>query len=561
MGLGAGQQTRICIMETRGYMRKFLSVVRWLVLLGLCTAMSPRLLAQQSAPLSWQTGLSMYMPKNCNLGQGWVTTDTGNLYNCIGGSWVTSNVPPGIVVSSLPYNVKGDAQIAANATPLAPGTNPCPGTASFGCVETAANAFVPSDTGKLIWSMETSDGEVAQPSSTILKVDSPTLVEVSADYTRDGIGNVVWGTNYTTQIQAAATAINASGGTLFWPCGNYILTEALEITASMQGASETCTVFYPVGNWPGGGILAFVGAGNNSAGQHYSDFSLNGAGGIIRNVSPGFGILFYNQYKTTAENISAQNISSDNTIFAIEDVHQSTFVNSPYVNNPAPQSSNQCYLNGDSNITLITPLCSNGGQANMLINGSVVTMVGGVNDECGLSSGACLQLTGSNLSVMGTSFYGGNAAGVASISVDGTSTANISNAFIVPYSHGGGIQVASGGVVTLTGTTVSSTSTGATTITNSGTIYDDGGNTFTATSSATLLSGNAPVSQFSYTGTFSGGLNTHVYTVSALPAASSVAAGLQFIVSDATSFTPGTCTGGGSDYMIAVSNGTTWSCH
>jgi hypothetical protein len=52
-----------------------------------------------------------------------------------------------------------------------------------------------------------------------------------------------------------------------------------------------------------------------------------------------------------------------------------------------------------------------------------------------------------------------------------------------------------------------------------------------------------------------------VYTVSTLPSAATAGAGAMVQVSDATSFTPGTCTGGGSDYMLAVSNGSTWSCH
>lgn len=56
-------------------------------------------------------------------------------------------------------------------------------------------------------------------------------------------------------------------------------------------------------------------------------------------------------------------------------------------------------------------------------------------------------------------------------------------------------------------------------------------------------------------------IKTSTYTVSTLPAATSLAAGTQVVVTDATSFTPGTCTGGGSDYMIAVTNGTAWSCH
>jgi hypothetical protein len=41
------------------------------------------------------------------------------------------------------------------------------------------------------------------------------------------------------------------------------------------------------------------------------------------------------------------------------------------------------------------------------------------------------------------------------------------------------------------------------------------------------------------------------YTVSTLPSASTLGAGALVVVTDATSFTPGTCTGGG----------TSWSCH
>jgi hypothetical protein len=52
-----------------------------------------------------------------------------------------------------------------------------------------------------------------------------------------------------------------------------------------------------------------------------------------------------------------------------------------------------------------------------------------------------------------------------------------------------------------------------------------------------------------------------VYTVSTLPAASSLPAGTMVEVSDSASFTPGACTGGGADYMVAITNGSTWTCH
>ena len=62
------------------------------------------------------------------------------------------------------------------------------------------------------------------------------------------------------------------------------------------------------------------------------------------------------------------------------------------------------------------------------------------------------------------------------------------------------------------------------------------------------------------------GMLTGLYTVSsgsghpALPSASTVP-NATAIVTDASTFSVGTCTGGGSDTMIAVSDGTAWSCH
>jgi hypothetical protein len=75
-------------------------------------------------------------------------------------------------------------------------------------------------------------------------------------------------------------------------------------------------------------------------------------------------------------------------------------------------------------------------------------------------------------------------------------------------------------------------------------------------SSGTLLGKVGPAGDAKYPS-----LHAAVYTVSTLPSASSLTAGTQVTVSDASSFTPGTCTGGGSDYMIAITNGSTWSCH
>lgn len=49
--------------------------------------------------------------------------------------------------------------------------------------------------------------------------------------------------------------------------------------------------------------------------------------------------------------------------------------------------------------------------------------------------------------------------------------------------------------------------------------------------------------------------------IGSLPSAATAGAGAMYVVKDSSSFRPGTCTAGGSDYMIAISNGSTWTCH
>jgi hypothetical protein len=51
------------------------------------------------------------------------------------------------------------------------------------------------------------------------------------------------------------------------------------------------------------------------------------------------------------------------------------------------------------------------------------------------------------------------------------------------------------------------------------------------------------------------------YTVATLPSASTLGAGAMLVVTDAASTTIGTCAGGGSTIMIAVSTGSAWTCH
>jgi hypothetical protein len=76
--------------------------------------------------------------------------------------------------------------------------------------------------------------------------------------------------------------------------------------------------------------------------------------------------------------------------------------------------------------------------------------------------------------------------------------------------------------------------------------------------SSTGLNGSGYI-EVAYIGT-SGDFHPKVYTVSSLPSASTIGAGGVLLVSDSNTSTPGTCTGGGSTVMIAVSTGSVWNC-
>jgi hypothetical protein len=62
------------------------------------------------------------------------------------------------------------------------------------------------------------------------------------------------------------------------------------------------------------------------------------------------------------------------------------------------------------------------------------------------------------------------------------------------------------------------------------------------------------------------GILLPIYTIGTggtgnLPLANTLSAGTTVMVSDSVSLTAGTCTGGGSNLMFAVTNGTAWTCH
>jgi hypothetical protein len=129
------------------------------------------------------------------------------------------------------------------------------------------------------------------------------------------------------------------------------------------------------------------------------------------------------------------------------------------------------------------------------------------------------------------------------------------------------------GTITLTTTGTSGASTliantlnipqyvgGVSSVTNS-----DGSATVSPTSGAVVVSVNtAHANTWTGTQTFSGSGAPFTFTtiaIGSLPSASTAGDGATYMVNDSNTLTAGTCTAGGANRMLAVSNGTTWTCH
>ncbi len=172
----------------------------------------------------------------------------------------------------------------------------------------------------------------------------------------------------------------------------------------------------------------------------------------------------------------------------------------------------------------------------------------------------------------------GTSVGVAA-SVAATSTANQNSpAFSISgnYWTGSGSAVDTWSCVDTLGSganptsTLSCTHTGSTgssmiqfSTINVTTGYDVNGTALASTnlSDTSNIARISAANVFSNTNYFNGGIVYAIFTVATLPLPSALGAGAMVSVSDASTYTPGTCTGGGTDYMIAISNGTSWSCH
>lgn len=507
-----------------------------------------------------------------------------------------------INVQNSPYNAKGNSQsdlshFGVDGSPDFPACPYAQATTGVCVVYVTGTVPYPPQIGQMIWLNEPSTGTAKMPQGTVTQIITDGIYTDLVTTASAGdlqqcaftTCTAVWGNDDSAAIQSAVTAAssgtcidpdgsnygNSPCSTVYFPPGGYILCgQAFSLNfptnANVAGGGLTQTTIFPCPIFPSAGISANSGLIVNWATYEgtFSDLSFYGSGGT-QSVPSNNPLFEFGGVYTTVKNIglsaagsNAPGASAISALLAFVGQHMRI----THIYDKDPSSGNTaalCGFNATADADVYSIFCSNGSPINLAINGisggssgDRLAFYGGLIDECSenVAHGACTQVTASkDVYFFGTTLFGGSNNQNSGLSVDGTSTVRLFGVNLGPFgSNGGsGIDIASGGTVYINQSEVRGNKTGSFTLNNAGTLYSDAATTWTTANSGTLFSGN-PILTNS---------NPTIYTVSTLPSASSVPSGTQFLVSDSLTFTPGSCTGGGSDTMIAVSNGTAWSCH
>jgi hypothetical protein len=144
------------------------------------------------------------------------------------------------------YGAKGDSRKVTDGVSTNASTT----------VTSASNPWTAADVGKVIWGVNTATKALAVPLGTIATYVGAGEITVSSAATASATGlHLVWGTEDTDNIQAAAAAAKAAfpRGLVIVPAGGYIFDELLfdltETTAGkaggVMGQGTGQTIFYP----------------------------------------------------------------------------------------------------------------------------------------------------------------------------------------------------------------------------------------------------------------------------------------------------------------------------
>lgn len=457
-------------------------------------------------------------------------TITNLIMTCSGSGSGTPSIPV-LNVKAAPFNAAGNTQTDAGHMESG-GQGNCP-VADSVCIVSNDALFQASDVGKTLWGNEATSGLNRTVASPILHVYSSSEVDTAYSSTdpngQKPLSTIVWGTDDTVAIAAAAARGQAVGGTVYFPCGNYMFTGPALIQPgnfagaySIEGEAEACVLFIPSPTISLTGVPINSGAIVNFTAQGFNagNFTVFGADGNFLGIGTNSDSFVNLQGRAQqVSNIKILDAELGNGGQQFTAVDQDSILSGISVLNPTQSpgffvSGDMCDFTANINVVVIDILCSNSvGQnsADLRIanttptqTGFSLTFEGGLIDECGETTAgsdgansACTIVTNSqHVAFHNTIMWGGaNAPGSPGLSVDGTSDVMLDAASLGPFNTNatGGLHVAAGGIVRMSQTQVRASGAGFIAVNNLGTIFFGNGNNVTANSGATTFAGNAPV--------------------------------------------------------------------
>lgn len=455
-------------------------------------------------------------------------TITNLAMTCSGSGSGTPSIPV-LNVKAVPFNAKGDTITDAGHMEGG-GVGNCPPADSV-CIVSNDALFKTSDVGKTLWGNEATSGINRTVASPILHVYSASEVDTTYSVTDPNgpkpLSLITWGTDDTPAIAAAAAQGQANGGTVYFPCGNYMFTgPALVQPAnfagfySIEGENESCVQFIPSPTLSLTGVPVNAGAVVNftAQGARAGNFTIFGADGNFLGVQANADSLVNLQGRTQqVSNIKITDTESGAAQLNVTD--QDSTLTGISVLNPTQSpgffsSGDMCDFNANINVVVIDVLCSNSvgtSSADLRVSnttptqtGFSLTFEGGLIDECGETTAgadganaACTIVTNSqHVAFHNTIMWGGgNGVGSPALSVDGTSDVILDAASLGPFNTNstGGVHVAAGGILRTSQSQFRASGGGFTAVNNLGTIFFGNGNNVSASNGATAFAGNAPV--------------------------------------------------------------------
>lgn len=319
-------------------------------------------------------------------------------------------------------------------------------------VTSATANFTAGDVGKKIWGVESATGVARLTERTISAVNSSTSITVSGSAPGSYTGiHLVWGTDDTAAIQAAAVAADALSpkGTVYLPRGGYIITDSCfnqsyatgTITYAIKGDGSAQSVFYPA---PSHALTGgyFLQISSNSQHGLYEGFGWDGShynfGGNSYVMAPSLACCMRD----------------------VRFVNQKGFLAFVY----AFQGQNyfdSCHFEAAGNVGLYVVgganvhncYCGNHyGNGVYIDNGASLTWIGGTLDECTYRT--VYAAANCKFNAVGAVIFG-NGSSYPVIETAGTT--RLINCRLEPYNTGysqSGVKVVTGGLLQATNCTI-----------------------------------------------------------------------------------------------------------